>query len=225
MPQFLSPEAQSLLRALFKRTPTNRLGYGPNGFEDLKSHPFFASINWDQLLAGKITPPFTPPCSHADEASNFDSQFTSIPPFDSPGAPPSASAHLLFRGFSYVAPTFFNDGTATATTQKLNKMDGTAKESGERNGQNGTAPNVGKDTDTTRANPATGPADLPPLTPTTACQISRLTGLRGVKTRPIQTDYKILEEIGRGSFAVVHKCIQRNTNTVYSVKVGNLSID
>lgn len=26
MPQFLSPEAQSLLRALFKRNPCNRLG-------------------------------------------------------------------------------------------------------------------------------------------------------------------------------------------------------
>lgn len=26
MPQFLSPEAQSLLRALFKRNPQNRLG-------------------------------------------------------------------------------------------------------------------------------------------------------------------------------------------------------
>lgn len=26
MPQFLSPSAQSLLRALFKRTPSNRLG-------------------------------------------------------------------------------------------------------------------------------------------------------------------------------------------------------
>lgn len=26
MPQFLSPEAQSLLRALFKRNPANRLG-------------------------------------------------------------------------------------------------------------------------------------------------------------------------------------------------------
>lgn len=28
MPQFLSPEAQSLLRALFKRNPANRLGAG-----------------------------------------------------------------------------------------------------------------------------------------------------------------------------------------------------
>jgi len=28
MPQFLSPDAQSLLRALFKRNPANRLGAG-----------------------------------------------------------------------------------------------------------------------------------------------------------------------------------------------------
>ena len=47
MPQFLSPEAQSLLRVLFKRNPLNRLGYGPNGIENIKAHPFFKSINWD----------------------------------------------------------------------------------------------------------------------------------------------------------------------------------
>lgn len=29
MPQFLSPEVQSLLRALFKRNPSNRLGKLP----------------------------------------------------------------------------------------------------------------------------------------------------------------------------------------------------
>ena len=28
MPEYLSPEAQSLLRALFKRNPANRLGAG-----------------------------------------------------------------------------------------------------------------------------------------------------------------------------------------------------
>lgn len=47
MPQFLSPEAQSLLRVLFKRNPLNRLGYGPNGIDNIKAHPFFKSINWD----------------------------------------------------------------------------------------------------------------------------------------------------------------------------------
>ena len=33
MPANLSPEAQSLLRALFKRNPANRLGAGPGGVE------------------------------------------------------------------------------------------------------------------------------------------------------------------------------------------------
>ena len=46
MPQFLSPEAQALLRVLFKRNPTNRLGAGPNGIENIKAHAFFKSINW-----------------------------------------------------------------------------------------------------------------------------------------------------------------------------------
>ena len=41
MPTFLSPEAQSLLRALFKRNPTNRLGSGPNGIEDIKVEEAF----------------------------------------------------------------------------------------------------------------------------------------------------------------------------------------
>ena len=47
MPQFLSPEAQSLLRQLFKRNPANRLGAADNGVEDIKKHPFFASIDFE----------------------------------------------------------------------------------------------------------------------------------------------------------------------------------
>ena len=53
MPQFLSPEAQSLLRVLFKRNPLNRLGYGPEGIENIKAHPFFKSINWEVRRRGR----------------------------------------------------------------------------------------------------------------------------------------------------------------------------
>ncbi|VDP97626.1 unnamed protein product [Trichobilharzia regenti] len=80
MPQFLSPSAQSLLRALFKRTPSNRLGHGPDGFDQLKSHEFFATINWDDLLNGRIQPPFKPPCSSINEILNFDPEYTSRTP-------------------------------------------------------------------------------------------------------------------------------------------------
>ena len=36
MPHYLSPEAQALLRALFKRNPSNRLGSGVNGINDIR---------------------------------------------------------------------------------------------------------------------------------------------------------------------------------------------
>ena len=58
MPQFLSAEAQSLLRALFKRNPANRLGSGPAGINDIKNHQFFSTIDWDALLGKAMAPPF-----------------------------------------------------------------------------------------------------------------------------------------------------------------------
>uniref|UniRef100_A0A3P9J679 non-specific serine/threonine protein kinase n=1 Tax=Oryzias latipes TaxID=8090 RepID=A0A3P9J679_ORYLA len=76
MPQFLSSEAQSLLRNLFKRNPGNRLGAGPDGVEEIKRHHFFHTIDWNVKRS-----------------------------IHSPGVPPSANAHQLFRGFSFVAIT------------------------------------------------------------------------------------------------------------------------
>lgn len=60
MPQYLSSEAQSLLRALFKRNPQNRLGSGPDEGDEIKSHSFFATIDFGKLYEKKITPPFVP---------------------------------------------------------------------------------------------------------------------------------------------------------------------
>jgi len=115
MPTFLSPEAQSLLRALFKRNPTNRLGSGPNGIEDIKAHTFFSSIDWDQLVKKSVSPPFQPTVV-ADDAFHFDTEYTSRTPKDSPAVPASATTHELFRGFSYVAP-LLNEDAAPPSSQ------------------------------------------------------------------------------------------------------------
>lgn len=55
MPQFLSPEAQSLLRMLFKRNPANRLGASPplsppgfGGDVTARMVQYFAGF-WDEL--------------------------------------------------------------------------------------------------------------------------------------------------------------------------------
>ncbi|XP_042682840.1 ribosomal protein S6 kinase alpha-2 [Centrocercus urophasianus] len=103
MPQFLSIEAQSLLRALFKRNPANRLGAGFDGVEEIKRHPFFITIDWNKLYRKEIKPPFKPAVGRPEDTFHFDPEFTSRTPTDSPGVPPSANAHHLFRGFSFVA--------------------------------------------------------------------------------------------------------------------------
>ncbi|XP_043082305.1 ribosomal protein S6 kinase alpha-3 isoform X2 [Puntigrus tetrazona] len=103
MPQFLSSEAQSLLRSLFKRNPSNRLGAGPDGVEEIKRHPFYATIDWNKLFRREIHPPFKPASGRPDDTFYFDPEFTAKTPKDSPGVPPSANANQLFRGFSFVA--------------------------------------------------------------------------------------------------------------------------
>uniref|UniRef100_A0A673NA25 Ribosomal protein S6 kinase n=1 Tax=Sinocyclocheilus rhinocerous TaxID=307959 RepID=A0A673NA25_9TELE len=105
MPQFLSAEAQNLLRALFKRNPTNRL----DGAEEIKRHSFFMTIDWNKLFRREIKPPFKPAVARPDDTFYFDSEFTSRTPKDSPGVPPSAGAHQLFRGFSFVATAMLEE--------------------------------------------------------------------------------------------------------------------
>lgn len=52
------------------------LGYGPNGIDEIKSHPFFSTINWTQLYNRQASPPFKPVCSPLDDAFYFDSEFS-----------------------------------------------------------------------------------------------------------------------------------------------------
>ncbi|XP_014380590.1 ribosomal protein S6 kinase alpha-2 isoform X2 [Alligator sinensis] len=109
MPQFLSIEAQSLLRALFKRNPSNRLGAGLDGVEEIKRHPFFVTIDWNKLYRREIKPPFKPAVGRPEDTFHFDPEFTSRTPTDSPGVPPSANAHHLFRGFSFIASNLIQE--------------------------------------------------------------------------------------------------------------------
>ncbi|KAM7135269.1 ribosomal protein S6 kinase alpha-2 isoform 1-T1 [Molossus nigricans] len=109
MPQFLSGEAQSLLRALFKRNPCNRLGAGSDGVEETKRHPFFSTIDWNKLYRKEVKPPFKPAVGRPEDTFHFDPEFTARTPTDSPGVPPSANSHHLFRGFSFVASSLVQE--------------------------------------------------------------------------------------------------------------------
>jgi len=138
MPHYLSPEAQALLRALFKRNPSNRLGSGANGINDIKNHPFFATIDWNKLLKKQIVPPFQPTVV-ADDAFHFDTEYTSRTPKDSPAVPASAATHELFRGFSYVAPLLTQEAeaaTITATPPEISPAVGSSRQIKNRSSKN-----------------------------------------------------------------------------------------
>ncbi|KAM8895113.1 ribosomal protein S6 kinase alpha-2-like isoform 3-T3 [Spinachia spinachia] len=130
MPQFLSTEVQSLLRALFKRNPANRLGAGPDGVEEIKRHRFFASVDWNKLFRKELRPPFKPTAGRPEDTFHFDPEFTSRTPTDSPGIPPSANTHQLFRGFSFVATNQSQEpsaATVAPSRQEVNKINPIAK--------------------------------------------------------------------------------------------------
>uniref|UniRef100_A0A5K1VMB3 non-specific serine/threonine protein kinase n=1 Tax=Callithrix jacchus TaxID=9483 RepID=A0A5K1VMB3_CALJA len=125
MPQFLSAEAQSLLRMLFKRNPANRLG--SEGVEEIKRHLFFANIDWDKLYKREVQPPFKPASGKPDDTFCFDPEFTAKTPKDSPGLPASANAHQLFKGFSFVATSIAEEYKITPITS----INGNAAQFGE----------------------------------------------------------------------------------------------
>ncbi|KAK1786365.1 hypothetical protein P4O66_017599, partial [Electrophorus voltai] len=106
LPPYLTQEARDLLKKLLKRSASSRLGAGPGDATEVQTHPFFRAINWDDLLARKVEPPFRPFLQSAEDVSQFDSKFTSQTPVDSPDdSTLSESANQVFLGFTYVAPS------------------------------------------------------------------------------------------------------------------------
>lgn len=102
MPRQLTANAQALLRKLFKRVPSARLG--AKGADEIKRHIFFDGINWEKLYRKEVDPPFKPRLSGLEDVQNFDPEYTRQRPVDTPGIPTSATTNELFRGFSFIAP-------------------------------------------------------------------------------------------------------------------------
>lgn len=45
---------------LLTRDPTRRLGSGKGDAEEIKRHPFFKDVNWDDVINKRIPPPYFP---------------------------------------------------------------------------------------------------------------------------------------------------------------------
>ncbi|CAI8038472.1 RAC-beta serine/threonine-protein kinase A [Geodia barretti] len=106
-PARLSPESKYLLGGLLQKDPSKRLGGGEGDAEEVKSHVFFKSINWDDVYSKRITPPFVPIIKSETSTDYFDKEFTdqnpelTPPPDDGPPEDP-------FKDFDFVY-TFCHD--------------------------------------------------------------------------------------------------------------------
>ena len=94
-----SPEARDLIRGLLMRDPAQRLGSSrTEGADEIRRHPFFKGLDWAELEARRVEPPFRPrpagSSSGGDAAgrlgsdtANFDATFTSEPAVLTPPEP------------------------------------------------------------------------------------------------------------------------------------------
>nr|XP_020856045.1 ribosomal protein S6 kinase alpha-5 isoform X2 [Phascolarctos cinereus] len=103
-PQEMSALAKDIIQHLLMKDPKKRLGCGPRDADEIKEHPFFQKINWDDLAAKKVPAPFKPVIRDELDVSNFAEEFTEMDPTYSPAALPQSS-EKLFQGYSFVAPS------------------------------------------------------------------------------------------------------------------------
>ena len=68
----VSPEVTDLIRKLCCDTK-NRLGT-ENGALDIKRHPFFNNVNFNQLRRRRAPPEAIPKITHPEDTSNFDTE-------------------------------------------------------------------------------------------------------------------------------------------------------
>ncbi|KAI9568413.1 hypothetical protein HD554DRAFT_2172517 [Boletus coccyginus] len=97
-------DAVSILQKLLTRDPTRRLGSSKADAEEIKRHPFFKDVNFDDVFNKRIPPPYFPTINGSADTSNFDEEFTREQPTLTPvHGQLSSRDQQEFAGFSWVA--------------------------------------------------------------------------------------------------------------------------
>ena len=72
---YLSNEAKDIICKLLKKDIKGRLGYA-SGIVEIKNHPFFKGIDFQEIQNKKIISPFVPKIDNSTDVQNFDETFT-----------------------------------------------------------------------------------------------------------------------------------------------------
>ena len=86
---------------------------------ELKSHPFFRTVDWDQMYMKEIEPPFVPNTQAVSDVSNVDPEFLAEAPTETPVQPSQLAAMAAedgdFDNFTYVNANNLSDLVPSAT--------------------------------------------------------------------------------------------------------------
>jgi serine/threonine protein kinase len=94
----ISPVTQDLIGHLLKKDPEQRLGSSEKDAEDVLAHPFFATTDFEALLAKTIEPEWKPTIRNELDVSNFAAEYTG----QRPGMPAEVGGETrAFDGFSF----------------------------------------------------------------------------------------------------------------------------
>ncbi|CAH2330086.1 serine threonine- kinase N2 isoform X2, partial [Pelobates cultripes] len=101
----LSIETIDVIEDFLNINPEDRLGASEYDAEDVKWNPFFQEIDWDELLAKNVKPPFIPTIDGIEDVRNFDEYKSEDPIL----TPPNGTKELTekeqedFRDFDWIA--------------------------------------------------------------------------------------------------------------------------
>ena len=101
IPSFVGDLAKDLILKLTTFNPKERLG--TNNEDDIKNHPFFRDINFNDVFNKKIEPPFIPNVESETDLKYFDKEFTQIKidEQNTNDSNLSTNQNIEFEGFSY----------------------------------------------------------------------------------------------------------------------------
>ncbi|CAG8639323.1 4599_t:CDS:1, partial [Dentiscutata heterogama] len=87
---------------LLQRDPSQRLGCGPTGSLEIKSHPYFDYVDWDDVLNKRICAPYIPTIEHEMDLRNFDDVFVTMSPkLSLPKRDVPVEMQQCFAGYSF----------------------------------------------------------------------------------------------------------------------------
>ena len=101
-PRHMDEDAKDLINKLLVIDPKKRIGYGPNGAENIKKHLFFEGINWDDIWNKKTEPPFVPELDDEMDLRYFEKQFTDEPIESFTKNMRARETSFEYRNFSFV---------------------------------------------------------------------------------------------------------------------------